>query len=231
MILYQLENGYRYNSDTLFLYDFISKNRLSGNVLDAGCGCGILGLLLKNDFKNIALTSLDIQAINTQITKFNAKQNNLEAATICADFNEFKSEIKFDIVVSNPPFYSDDIPKSQNEHIRLSRYSQSLDFRDMLRSVNAIIKPRGSFYFCYDARRICEVMQGLCEFKFNLTKLRFVHAKANSASKLALFEAKKSSKSKCEILPSLVMFDGENYSKEASEIFAKSNTKSEIYKC
>lgn len=231
MILYQLENGYRYNSDTLFLYDFISKNRLSGNVLDVGCGCGILGLLLKNDFANITLTSLDIQPINIQITEFNARKNLLDTTTVCADFGEFKSEIKFDIVVSNPPFYSDDIHKSQNEHINLSRYSQSLGFCDMLKSINSIIKPKGVFYFCYDARRICEVMQGLCEFKFNLTKLRFIHAKSNSPSKLALFEAKKSSKSKCEILPNLLMFDGDDYSKEASEIFVKSNTKSEIYKC
>ena len=53
MILAQLENGYRYNSDTLVLYDFICSGvgEISGRVLDVGAGCGILGLLLKSDFK------------------------------------------------------------------------------------------------------------------------------------------------------------------------------------
>ena len=46
--LYQLENGYRYNSDTLFLYDFIA-DKIRGESLAVGCGCGVLGLLVARD--------------------------------------------------------------------------------------------------------------------------------------------------------------------------------------
>ena len=62
MILAQLKSGYRYNSDTLVLYDFISSSlkNFSGRILDVGAGCGILGLLLKRDFKNSSLSLLDI---------------------------------------------------------------------------------------------------------------------------------------------------------------------------
>ncbi|QQF51473.1 methyltransferase [Campylobacter fetus subsp. venerealis] len=231
MKLFQLKEGYRYNSDTLFLYDFISKNQIFGNVLDVGCGCGILGLLLKRDFINLNLSSIDIQEINSTITQLNADANSLVAAIICDDFSKFKSEIKFDFIVSNPPFYNSQITKSENEHISISRYSSSLDPLSFFKSVNANLKPQGVLYFCYDARRVGEILPILSSLKLKLTKLRFVHSRISESSKLALFEAKKSSKSMCEIYPPLIIFDENEFSGEVKEIFKKSDTKSEIYEC
>ncbi|OCR92564.1 tRNA1(Val) (adenine(37)-N6)-methyltransferase [Campylobacter fetus] len=231
MKLFQLKDGYRYNSDSLFLYDFISKNKIFGNLLDVGCGCGILGLLLKRDFVNLNLSSIDIQEINSTITQLNADVNSLVATVICDDFSKFKSEMKFDFIVSNPPFYSDQITKSQKEHINISRYSSSLDPLSFFKCVNANLKPQGTLYFCYDARRVGEILPILSSFKLKLTKLRFVHSKVSESSKLGLFEAKKSSKSMCEIYPPLIVFDGNEFSDEAKEIFKKSDTKSEIYEC
>jgi len=46
MIITQPKNGYRYNSDTMFLYDFIREGGVRGEVLEVGCGSGVLGLLL-----------------------------------------------------------------------------------------------------------------------------------------------------------------------------------------
>lgn len=231
MTLYQLENGYRYNSDSLFLYDFISKNKLFGDLLDVGCGSGILGLLLKRDFSDLSLTSLDIQEINRDITKFNADENGLKVSAICEDISKFKSENKFDFIVSNPPFYIDEVTKSGNEHINISRYSGNLKFDDLLKSVNSLLKPRGVFYFCYDARRLGEVVSGLAGFKLNLTRFRLVYSKISKESKLALFEAKKSSKSMTKIEPPLIVFDEFGYSKEAKMVFDKANTQSRIFVC
>jgi tRNA1(Val) A37 N6-methylase TrmN6 len=86
-------------------------------------------------------------------------------------------------------------------------------------------------YFCYDAKQIGLILALLVKFKLNLTKLKFVHSKRGQNAKLALFEAKKSSKSLCEILPPLIVFDGDNFSLEASEIFKKANTISKVYEC
>ncbi|EAK0114761.1 methyltransferase, partial [Campylobacter jejuni] len=45
--LAQLSQGYRYNSDSLILADFILKQGIKGAVFDVGAGCGIIGILLK----------------------------------------------------------------------------------------------------------------------------------------------------------------------------------------
>ena len=138
MNLYQFDKGYRYNSDTLLLYDFIAQFEPKGNVLDVGCGCGILGLLLKRDFPQIAMQLLDIQEQNCMLSKENAKLNNIDIASfICSNFLEATFETKWDAIVSNPPFYANGGVKSENEMLRLSRHSSALPFEPFaLRSQN-----------------------------------------------------------------------------------------------
>lgn len=88
MKIFQLKDGYRYNSDSLFLWDFARKNcsfKASQSLLDVGCGCGILGLLLARDF-NCALSCIDIQPQNCELAQINAGANDIKASIICADF-------------------------------------------------------------------------------------------------------------------------------------------------
>ena len=88
MKIFQLKDGYRYNSDSLFLWDFARKNcsfKASQSLLDVGCGCGILGLLLARDF-NCALSCIDIQTQNCELAQINAGANDIKASIICADF-------------------------------------------------------------------------------------------------------------------------------------------------
>ena len=88
MKLFQLKDGYRYNSDSLFLWDFARKNcsfKVRQSLLDVGCGCGILGLLLARDF-NCALSCIDIQPQNCELAQINAQANDIKASIICADF-------------------------------------------------------------------------------------------------------------------------------------------------
>ncbi|WP_086300497.1 tRNA1(Val) (adenine(37)-N6)-methyltransferase [Campylobacter devanensis] len=226
--LYQLENGYRYNSDTLFLYDFIT-DRIRGEILDVGCGCGILGLLVARD-SSVILKGIDINPINVQISQYNASVNGITAEFITGDFSEFKSEIKFDFIISNPPFYHSNVIKSPNSHIAKSRYSNSLSLEQFLASCNRNLKPKGVLYFCYDAKQIRDILVLFDKFKLNLTKMKFVYPKINQNAKIVLIEAKKSSKSMCEILPPLVVFDGDEFSIETKEIFKKANTISKVYK-
>ena len=231
MILAQLSSGYRYNSDTLVLYDFIRSNlqNFSGRVLDVGAGCGILGLLLKRDNKNASLNSLDILQINGEISKFNAMQNGLEAEFINADFANFKDSEKFDLIISNPPFYHDGTKQSEDEHIRVSRYASSLNLKDFIRGISLNLKPHKRAFFCYAPDDLGEIVSYLKEFKLNLVCLKFIHTKADKPANLALFEVRNNSNSKLKVLPPLVMSENGSHTKEALEIFKKADTNSTDY--
>ena len=224
MNLFQPKNGYCYNSDTMFLYDFITKFNIKGNVLDVGGGCGILGLLIKRDFKKINLTIIEKQKNMSDLIIKNSIENNLEVEVINDDFLEFKFNKKFDFIISNPPFYKGTL-KSDNEIIQVARYEEFLPMDKFFNKVNAILKEKGEFIFCYDAKRVDEIIKFLPKL-LKIIDLRFMYPRINKNAKIVLVRTKRHSKSMLKIHPPLIGFEGDSYSTEADKIYKKANTKS-----
>jgi len=224
LYLFQYEDGYRYNSDSLLLYDFTYKLKPSGNVLDVGSGSGIVGLLLKRDFSDISLTQVEVQEKHKILTCKSAEHNKLKSEIICADIRDCLFDKKFDFIVSNPPFYHHGTQKSENESLKISRHSDALPFEELTKAVSSNLKPRGSFVFCYDAKQIDTILSILMMYKLKVNSMRFVYTKEDNDASLVLIYARKSSKSLCKILPSLYM-----NSEEIEKIYKKSNTKSLLW--
>ncbi len=178
----------------------LNPRAIYGDVLDVGAGCGILGLLLKRDFESINLSLLEIQERNLEILRLNSLQNDLPAEILHADFAEFKSEKRFDFIVSNPPFYRERISLSKEPHMALSKSAASLSLRDFVQSANANLKPGGTLIFCYEAGKLAKICELLGEFRLNLTRLGFVYPDISKPAKLALLQARKNSRSPCEIV-------------------------------
>lgn len=226
MFLYQPTKGYAYNSDSIFLVDFIGQFKPKGKLLDVGCGVGIISLLLSRDF-NIETTIIDKQKIMLQYAKHNYTINNLDVKGYLGDFIEFEDEVAFDYVVSNPPFYDSSVTQSQNEHLNIARYAQHLPIDAFIKRVKGVLRPRGRFIFCYDAKQIDRVLHSLVKHKINPELLRFVHSKIDRESKLVMISARANSKSLMKIMPPLVVFDDENrYRDEAKKAFIKASTNS-----
>ena len=185
--------------DERSLKSALNPRAIYGDVLDVGAGCGILGLLLKRDFESINLSLLEIQERNLEILRLNSLQNDLPAEILHADFAEFKSEKRFDFIVSNPPFYRERMSLSKEPHMALSKSAASLSLRDFVRSANAHLKPGGMLIFCYEAGKLAKICELLGEFRLNLTRLGFVYPDISKPAKLALLQARKNSRSPCEI--------------------------------
>lgn len=227
MNLFQPEKGYRYNSDTLLLYDFISSFNPKGEVLDVGCGCGILGLLLKRDFPTLKMHLLDIQEQNCTISRANAEQNNIVIESFtCNDFLQTKFEHKFDMIVSNPPFYHKGGVKSDDDSLSLSRHSSALPFEIFATKVTKTLSNRGYFCLCYDAKQIDNLMVALLGNGLNVEDLCFVYPKEDKEASLVLIRARKNSKALCKIHPPLFIYSGESFCPRVQAIFEQSQTQS-----
>jgi len=224
MTLYQPKNGYCYNSDTMFLYDFITKFNIKGNVLEVGGGCGVLGLLVKRDYPKINLTVIEKQSVMSEFIEKNKIENNLKAEIINSDFLEYSFNKKFDFVISNPPFYQGTL-KSENEIIKTARYEEFLPMDKLFNKVNSVLTERGEFIFCYDAKRIDDIILKMPK-PLKVIDIRFMHPKLNKKATLVMVRAKRHAKSMVTVHPPLIGFEGENYSKEAAEIYKKAATKS-----
>ncbi|EAI3904836.1 methyltransferase domain-containing protein [Campylobacter lari] len=222
--LFQYSKGYRYNNDSLLLFDFLSKNNLKGNILDIGCGCGILGLLVKQKFPNSKVYLLDIQEQNIELSYKNAKENKLEIQSICEDFLNYKSDIKFDFLISNPPFYKKNTQKSQDLHLCISRYQEFMPLEKMFAKINTLIKPNGSFLMCYEASFLDEICAYLKQFKLKLVSLQCIHTNTQTNARLVLMHIKKNSKSPCVIMPTLFMYENNVLNPKISEIYENTGT-------
>ena len=223
MLLYQEKNGFLFNSDSHFLFDFISQFNPRGNLLDIGCGCGILGLLCARDFK-VSLFNIDTQEHNIILTKQNAKVNNLQTTTYHDNFLTKNFQEKFDFIISNPPYYHDGVSKTDNSVMHISRYNEHLPLRELIQKVNQIITPRGHFLFCYDAKQLTTIMMELHAFRFVIEDIRFVHGTKEKASSLVLIHARKGSNALTKIHPPLIHFEKGESTGDAKKIYLKTST-------
>ncbi len=222
MVIYQPKEGYCYNSDTIFLYDFVTNFELKGDVLDVGTGSGILALLIARDYPQARVSAIEMQEHFIQVAKINAQANKKDIQIYFGDFLHLIFEKKFDYIVTNPPFYHAGVVRSQNERIDKARYSGHLPLGDFLKKSAQILKPKGSLIFCYDTKQIQSVLAKLERYQFKAEVIRFVHPSAKKDASLAMIMAKKGSKALSKILPPLIVFgeDGK-YQKSTEAIFKK----------
>lgn len=226
MFLYQPTKGYAYNSDSIFLYDFIRQFKPRGRVLDVGCGIGIISLLLSRDF-DIDTTIVDKQESMLKYARLNYSLNNLNSKICFGDFLEYDFENSFEYIVSNPPFYDSSVTQSEDKHINIARYAHHLPIDRFIKRVKSLLSPRGRFIFCYDAKQIDRLLYILIENKINPEILRFVHSKVDRESKLVMISARTNSKSMMRILPPLIVFNSDSsYLDEARGAFIRASTHS-----
>ena len=230
MVLYQPINGYCYNSDTHFLYNFVYENlkkyrNIRGELLDIGSGSGILGLLLAREYTKLNLNQCEIQEVFQFFSSKNAQTNKLNATLYKGSFAKVEFDKKFDICVSNPPFYHSDVIKSENESLRIARYNDSLPLEQFIKKVSTVLSSEGKFFFCYDAKQVSEILILLNKYKFNLEALQFVHPKVSKDATLILVYAKNNSKSLTKIFNPLIVFENNNdFTQEIQNIYEKSST-------
>lgn len=98
---------FRVSTDSMVLADFC-RIRPGGRVLDLGCGCGTLGLLLLGADETLRVSGIEIQEAAARQAQENAKENGFSAHMhiICGDLRQAHAQIApgtFDYVLSNPP--------------------------------------------------------------------------------------------------------------------------------
>ena len=185
-------------TDGVLLGAWVSLENNPESILDIGAGTGILSLQLAQ--RSLAET---IEAIEIDEAAFEQCVGNFEASPwgdrlFCfhASAQEFATEMEeeYDLIISNPPFYSDDY-KSDDTVRNTARFTDSLPFRDLAivafqflseNGIFALILPRKeeeSFILIASEvglfpKRICrvrgtatsEVKRSLLEFSFQKTE-------------------------------------------------------------
>lgn len=82
--------------------------RCGGRVLDAGCGCGLIGLMAaQRGAGHVTMVEIDPMAAREAADNAGRAAWAARIATRCCDFLALDEEVeKFDNIISNPPFFA-----------------------------------------------------------------------------------------------------------------------------
>ncbi|EDM38395.1 putative protoporphyrinogen oxidase [Pedobacter sp. BAL39] len=73
-------------------------------VIDFGTGSGCIPIAIKKHIAEAVVEAVDISQTALKVAKHNALMNNAEIRFIQADMCNYKTEQKYDLMVSNPPY-------------------------------------------------------------------------------------------------------------------------------
>ena len=92
----------RFDYGTRVLLNSVDIDKLSGNVLDLGCGLGVVGVILGTFNKGINIDMVDINERAIDLAKNNLVLNNIKANVFVSDIYS-NIDNKYDFIITNPP--------------------------------------------------------------------------------------------------------------------------------
>ncbi|MBN2869785.1 MAG: methyltransferase [Campylobacterales bacterium] len=226
MLLYQPDEGYCYNSDSIFLYGFISRFAPQGKLLDVGAGCGIVGLLVARDFPAVTLEAVEKQSVYAQFARRNAQVNGIAYTLHEGDFLEHAPHGSYDWIVSNPPFYHEGVSRSEHPMLHQARYNVHLPIEPFIAKISKLLKSSGEAAICYDARQFVQLCSACESSGLRVVDVQFVHSKEDRPSTLVMLHLKKNSKSLLNVLPPMITFKEERYTPAVQAIYDKAKAHS-----
>ena len=115
-------------------------------VLDIGTGCGLLPLMLsQKGVYQVDAVDIDVASIEEATVNFEASQWNGSLRAICVDIAEYQTEKRYDLIVSNPPFFNH-YSKCDSERKSRARHNDvTLSYDSLCAVVCRLLKPDGRF--------------------------------------------------------------------------------------
>ncbi len=116
------------------------------SVLDIGAGTGILSLMIaqRSAAEQIDALEIDEEAFEQCVENFENSPWSDRLYCYHAGLDEFmeEPEDEYDLIVSNPPFYSEDY-KTENDQRDLARFQDALPFEDLIEAASLLLSENG----------------------------------------------------------------------------------------
>lgn len=118
------------------------------SILDIGTGTGIIALMLaqRSSAEQIDALEIDEDAYEQAVDNFENSPWSDRLFCFHAGLDEFveEPEDEYDIIISNPPFFSEDY-KTENSQRDLARFQDAMPFEDLIEAADLLLSENGIF--------------------------------------------------------------------------------------
>jgi len=220
--VFQPRQGYRTAVDAVLLAAFCPAGD-GDTVLDVGAGNGSAGFCLAERIQTARLTGLELQPEFAELAERGIIANGLEQRyrLYCGDLLAPPRDIVDSLyhhVMCNPPYMKaghGNRPGHENQITATVEGNARLG--DWLNFSLKRCKPGGTVTVIHRADRLADIMAWFYGRHTSLTVLPILPG-AGLPPKRVLVNARKSSKRPFQLLPGLVLHDGDGYSTDANKI-------------
>lgn len=118
----------------------------TGNVLDIGCGSGLISLMIAQRNPNTQIDAIDVDHNAFLQTTENIANSEWKHSIKShhTTLQNFTTDKKYQLIVSNPPFFVN-ATKSANNSKNIARHTDELSFNDLLHHASKLLENDGVF--------------------------------------------------------------------------------------
>jgi len=187
----QKNTAMKVGTDGVLLGAWVSIKNKPSTILDIGTGTGLIALQLAQRSDAELIDAIEIQDEAFEEAVFNFEQSSWSDRLFCyhASLFEFVNEIedKYDLIVSNPPFYTDNY-ESNNNARNQARFTSSLSFDELLESVAFLLSKQGVFNVIIPFKEEALFLEIAANFNLFPSRICRVKGNVNSVCKRSLIE-------------------------------------------
>ena len=184
--VHQQRSAMKVGTDGVLIGAWASVRETDRTILDIGTGTGLIALMMAQRTPEAQIVAVEIDAESAE----QASENFAESpwsdrirVERCA-VQEFATEQKFDLILSNPPYFVDS-HKCPDESRNLARHTDTLSFAELMRAAERLLAPDGRFAVIVPSEAALSV---IAAGRLHLVRRCDVRTKPNAAPKRVMLE-------------------------------------------
>lgn len=133
-------------TDGVLLGAWAEMTNAETHVLDVGAGCGLISLMLAQRYSELRVTALELDGAAAQQAAENVVRSPFAAQVevVLGNFCNQVFDSSFDAIVSNPPFFEEDLLPPDAERASARHTAAGLTFATLVERSAELLKEGGS---------------------------------------------------------------------------------------